>query len=160
MLPRRGQDDETGERRTAGYLALLAGQTSGALSFMVREACKRFIWFPTAKELLDILAEYRPPQPEQALALIECERFADQAFARWIANIADGQPVGDVPEQWMRIAVERGQMRRLEDGTFVSRALYQGPVKAYVPPVREATPYIHVSPPPAVPVEQAQAKAA
>ncbi|MBE7186198.1 MAG: hypothetical protein INR68_17530 [Methylobacterium mesophilicum] len=159
MLPRRAQDEEGGEKRTAGYLSLLLGQTDDALAFMVREACRRHDWFPTAKQLLGILAEYRPPQPEQAFALLECERFAAQAFDRWMDNLRDGQPAGDVPEQWMRIAVERGLMRRLEDGSFVSRALYHGPFKAYSPPPRAAgAPFIHL-PPIARPdtVEQAEA---
>ncbi|WP_184056348.1 hypothetical protein [Sphingomonas aerophila] len=136
MLPRRAQDDDAGELRTSGYLALLIGQPDEALAFMVREACRRFNWFPTAKQLLDILAEYRAPQSEQAVALLECQRFADQAFATWLGNVDDGQPIGDVPEQWCRIAVERGLVRRLSDGSYMSRALYHGPFKAWAPEPR------------------------
>lgn len=131
MLPRRGQDDHGGELRTSAYLALLAGYTDEALAFMVREACRRFDWFPTARQVLDILAEYRAPRSEQATALLECERFARDAFDVWIVNVGAGELIGDVPEQWCRIAVERGVVRRLADGSYVSRALYHGPLKIW-----------------------------
>ncbi|WP_267395550.1 MULTISPECIES: hypothetical protein [unclassified Sphingomonas] len=157
MLPRRNQDEQAGELRVTAYVTLLAGQTDEALGFMVREACKRFNWFPTAKQMLDILAEYRPPRSEQAQALLECENFADRMFATWLENLKQGQPVGDVPDQWKRIAEERGHMRRLADGSFVSRALYHGPVKPYVAPVREVTSYIHVAAPALPDVDQAEA---
>lgn len=131
MLPRRGQDEHGGELRTSAYLSLLSGYTDEALAYMVREACRQFNWFPTAKQLLDILADYRAPASEQAVTLLECERFAHQAFATWLENVSEGQPIGDAPEQWRRIAVERGVMRRLADGSTVSRALYHGPFKAW-----------------------------
>jgi hypothetical protein len=136
MLPRRGQDEQGGELRTSALVTMLMGYTDDALAFMVSEACRQFNWFPTAKQLLDILAEYRAPVSEQETALIGCQRFADAAFATWLANIAEGQPIGDVPEQWCRIAVERGTMRRLSDGSYVTRALYQGPMKAWAPEPR------------------------
>lgn len=158
MLPRRNQDEQAGELRTTAYVTMLSGQPDEALAYMVREACRRFNWFPTIKQLLDILAEYRPPQSEQALALLECDRFANAAFERWVGNLLAGQPVGDVPKQWLRIAVERGHMRRLEDGSFVSRALYHGPFRAYVAPPREIMPYLHM--PPIALGEVAQAEAA
>lgn len=158
MLPRRNQDEQAGELRTTAYVTMLSGQPDEALAFMVREACRLYNWFPTIKQLLDILADYRPPVSEQAQALIECDRFAEQAFALWMGNLAAGRPIGEVPEQWMRIAVERGHMRRLDDGTFVSRVLYHGPFRAYIAPAREAMPYLHVSPP--APIEAPQAQAA
>lgn len=147
MLPRRAQDDAGGELRTSAYLSLLTEYSDEALAFMVREACRRLDWFPTAKQLLAILVEYRAPASEQSIALLECERFADAAFERWIDNIRDGQPIGDVPDKWVRIAVERGHMRRLDDGSSVSRALYHGPYKPYAPPPRaHGAPFIHLPP--------------
>lgn len=157
MLPRRSQDEQAGKLRTAAYVTLLHGHSDEALEFMVREACRRFDWFPTAKQLLEILAEYRAPRSEQAQALIDCQHFADEAFAVWLGNLADGQPAGDVPDQWKRIAEEREHMRRLSDGSFVSRALYHGPTKPYVAPPREVTSFFHVAPPNLPVTEQARA---
>jgi len=128
MFPRQQQSDKSGEMRTAGYLALLVDYSDDALRFMVRECSRRFNWFPTIKQCLDILAEYREPQSEQAVALIECRRFAADAFDQWIVNVRDAQEIGDVPEQWLRIAVERGILRMLEDGSHVIRARYHGPL--------------------------------
>lgn len=128
MLPRRATDDDAGELRTAGYLALLQGQSDDAMRHLVREACQTLDWFPTAKQCLAILATYRKPMPEQEQALIACQHFAQAAFEGWLANVGDGQPVGDVPDTWLRFAVDRAVLRRLSNGAYVARSLYYGPL--------------------------------
>lgn len=131
-LPSKNVDDLTGKMRTAVYANLLGSYCNEALAFMARKACMTLDWFPTPRQCLDLIAEYRPPISAQETALRLCQDYTGNQFDRWLANLADGQPIGDVPEHWLRIAVERGHMRRLESGAFVSRALYQGPYKPYV----------------------------
>lgn len=133
-LPSRGDDDRTGKMRFAVYAALLGDRSEAALAFMARTACATLEWFPSPSQCLDILNRYQPPASEQAEALIEVKRFTDAQFPLWLASVREGGPVGDVPEKWMRIAVEDGAMRLLSDGTMVSRALYYGPPR---PPYRE-----------------------
>lgn len=136
-LPSKNVDDESGRRRFAVYVSLLGQYSNEALQFMAREACRAYDWFPTPRQCLDLIANYRPPASERETALRLCADFAENRFAHWLVNIRNGQPVGDVPEKWLRIAVEQGAMRRLSDGSYVSRALYQGPTKPYSPPPRE-----------------------
>lgn len=128
-LPSRGNDAETGKKRAAVYASLLAGQSNEALAFMARKACATLEWFPTPAQCLAILAEYRPRQSEQATALLTCDRFTKRTFDTWLDALARGGAIGDVPDQWKRIAVERGALRRLDGGVFVSRALYHGPAR-------------------------------
>lgn len=137
-LPSKNVDDTTGKMRATVYASLLRGYPNEALAFMARRACQSLDWFPTPKQCLELLAEYKQPESAQTKALRLCQDFTSTQFDRWLANVRDGQEPGDVPESWMRIAVEQGVMRRLDDGSYVSRALYQGPRKAYVSDARAA----------------------
>lgn len=129
-LPSKGLDEQTGKKKAAVYASLLGGQPNEALAYMARTACMTLDWFPTPRQCLDIIADYRPPVSDQEIAIRLCQDYTANQFDRWIANLSDGQPVGDVPEQWKRIAVEQGAMKRLSDGSYVSRALYHGPYKS------------------------------
>lgn len=130
-LPSQTIDDESGKRRFAVYVSLLGHFPNAALQHMSREACRTLKWFPTPKECLDLVKTYRAPTSDRDTALALCSDFTQNQFDAWLANVAAGQDVGDVPEQWLRIATERGPIRRLSDGSFVSRAKYHGPVKPY-----------------------------
>jgi len=126
-LPSKGLDDISGKMKVAVYASLLGGFSSEALAFMARTACQTHNWFPTPRQCLEIIADYRPPETDQETALRLCQAYTSETFERWIGNVIDGQPIGDVPDQWKRIAVEQGALRRLSDGSYVSRALYHGP---------------------------------
>ena len=129
VLPSKNVDEDLGRKSATVYYALLGGHSAGAISYLVRRATETLDWYPTPKQCLDIVAGYRAPPTEQEQALLICREFAEEQFAQWLENVRNGQPIGDVPERWMRIAVERGAMRVLADGRFVSRALYHGPVR-------------------------------
>lgn len=130
-LPSQAIDDESGRKRFAVYVSLLTGFSDEALAYMARTACQTLRWFPVPVQCLDLAREYRAPvgQCEETLRL--CHGFAQASFERWRADVAAGQPVGDVSDQWKRIAVEQGIARRLEDGSYVSRVAYHGPFKAW-----------------------------
>jgi hypothetical protein len=130
-LPSKSVDDVSGKMRVAVYASLLSGYTNAALAFMARAACQTLDWFPTPRQCLDLIAGYRPPVSDQETALRLCQDYTSGQFDRWMTNLADGQPIGSVPEHWKRIAVEQGALRRLSDGSFVSRALYHGPSKPW-----------------------------
>jgi hypothetical protein len=129
-LPSKNVDEATGERRTAVYASLLGSYSTDALAFMAREACRTLDWFPTPRQCLDLIAGYRPPVSDQEMALRLCSDFTQTQLERWLDNVRDGQPLGDVPDQWLRIAVERGHVRRLDDGSYVSRASYHTCLRA------------------------------
>lgn len=126
-LPSKGLDEMSGKMKVAVYASLLGGFSNEALAFMARSACQTLNWFPTPRQCLEIIADYRPPETDQETALRLCQAYTSETFERWISNVIDGQPIGDVPDQWKRIAVEQGALRRLSDGNYVSRALYHGP---------------------------------
>jgi len=124
-LPRQAADDESGEKRTAVYARILGGYSNHALAYMARKACETLNWFPTPKQCLDILETYRPPQTEKDGALALCHRFWQGRFEDWHAAVRDGSAdqatIDGAPKQWRMIAMERGLLRLLEDGSFVLR---------------------------------------
>ncbi|MGW8134176.1 hypothetical protein ACWGNZ_00860 [Sphingomonas zeae] len=147
-LPSRANDMETGKRRFAVYASLLTGKSNEALAYMARRAAETLEWFPSPSQCLEILKGYHPPDTPQAAALIEVQRFTDAQFPAWLKAVRGGGPIGNPPEQWMRIAVEQGVMRRLADGSMVSRALYHGPPRQpYRPPPRPDPVAISDTPP-------------
>lgn len=123
-LPSKRVDLGTGKDRTAVYVRVLMGRSKAALAHMSSEAFKRFEWFPVPAQCLALADEYRPPVDDRAAVLRLCEDTANDLFERWLANVGQGQPIGDVPDRWLRIAVERGTLRRLEHDRYVTRALY------------------------------------
>lgn len=125
-LPTQRVDHETGKSRLAVYVSILRELTEPALAYMAREACKRCRWFPTPAECFAIAGEYREPPSERAETLRLCADRSSEIAERWIA---DPNLAADVPDQWKRIAVERGTLRRMEGGTLVERAKYHGPFK-------------------------------
>jgi hypothetical protein len=132
-LPSKAVDDESGRKRFAVYVSLLSGFSEEALAYMARQACATLRWFPVPVECLDLVREYRPAPSRRDLTLRLCHDFMHNSFERWIANVSDGQPIGEVPDQWKRIAAEQHVLRRLADGSYVSRALFVGPVRPYLP---------------------------
>jgi len=123
-LPSKTVSDEGGRKRFAVYVSLLAQYSEPAIAHMARLACERLRWFPVPAECLELIAEYRPPSDDRASILRLCDDTAQGLFERWLANIGEGQPIGDVSDRWLRIAVERGTLRRLEHDRYVTRALY------------------------------------
>lgn len=132
-LPSKGTDEHTGKMRVAVYSSILAGYSNPALAHMARRACETHDWFPTPRQCLELIADYREPVTEQETARRLCCNYTSDKFDRWLVNMREGQPIGDVPERWLRIAVEQGVMRRLTNGAYVTRAAYHGPSKPYAP---------------------------
>ena len=124
-LPRQAADDESGEKRTAVYARILGSYSNHALAYMARKACETLNWFPTPKQCLDILGTYRAPQTEKDGALALCHRFWQGRFEDWYAAVqagdADQETIDNAPKQWRMIAMERGLLRLVEDGSFVLR---------------------------------------
>lgn len=125
-LPARATDEETGARKAAVYTSFLQEYSNSALAHMARRACETLDWFPTPRQCLDLVAEYRNPESDQERALFLCHSFTQLSFEEWIrALTGDGPAIGNVPDQWKRIAVERGFLR-FANGDFVIRAAHQG----------------------------------
>lgn len=124
-LPSRNQDEESGQARVAVYARILGSYTSEAIAFMSLRACETLDWFPTPRQCLLILSGYTSPTSEAETALMLCHRFAQDQFEDFMAMLECGDATDDtvagVPDQWRRIAMERGYLRLQPDGSFMIR---------------------------------------
>lgn len=124
-LPSRAVDEESAKMRFAVYQKILGAYPAGAIAFMARRACETLDWFPTPRQCLNLIRDYvsAPGQRETALRL--CHDFWQQEFDRFIDALRAGEidqaAIDAKPERWRRIAVERGYLRRMTDGSFVIR---------------------------------------
>ena len=125
-LPTKNVDIESGKMRYAVYASVLGSYSNDALKFMSRRVVETLDWFPTPRQCLTILADYREPESERTDVLALCARFAQDALEQWLDNVRAGQDLGDVPDRWLRIGVAQGVVRRLDDGSHIPRAAMVG----------------------------------
>jgi len=116
-LPTQYSDDQAGQQRTAVYARILGGYSNAALSYMTERVCRELDWFPTPHQCLTILADYRPSATRKDKALRLCANHTQAKFDEWMQALRDGgAPIEGKPERWLRIATERGYLRRTETG--------------------------------------------
>lgn len=124
-LPRRNTDDEGGKKRAAVYAAILGRFSEEAIRYMARRVCETMDWFPTPHQCLQILEGIKADPGDRGKALRYCQTFLQQRLEAFLAGLAAGDisqdQVDAVPEQWRLIAVEKGYLRRLDDGSFIIR---------------------------------------
>lgn len=125
-LPTKAMDEEGGKKRVAVYARILGDFSNEALAYMARRACETLDWFPTPRQCLDILREYREPATDRDKALMLCHRFWQGRFEDFIAALKAGTATDDdvaaVPETWRKIAMEQGYLRWIaEDQPYAIR---------------------------------------
>lgn len=120
-LPSKNVEEQSGQMRTAVYARILGGYTKEALSYMTERVCRELDWFPTPRQCLAILADYRPPASRKDKALLLCANHTQAKFEEWLQALRDGvASLEGKPERWLRIATERGYLRHTEAG-YVTR---------------------------------------
>lgn len=129
ILPRRSDDDVTGELRAKIYRRKLGGYPHAALQFMVSTALDELNWFPTIAQCVEILARWKRNDE----AVQRQASAASLSRAEWQARFDDtlgalerrelDQPAIDaLPLRMREIGVERGFLRLHDDGVFRARA--------------------------------------
>lgn len=127
LLPSRADDETKGELRLAIYQRMLGHNPNGAISYLVERALAELNWFPSPKQCLDILADWKEPVSKErrrrdiACNLIAGERrmrFEDAMYAMQAREL-HGDALDAIPERWKLIAVERGYLRLAPDGFIV-----------------------------------------
>ena len=124
-LPSKVVDKQTGKMRAAVYAKILGKFSNAAIAFMARRACETLEWFPTPSQCLAILDMHIGAPGDKQQALHFCQQFWQQRHEAFLASLEAGDAtdaqVAEVPEQWRKIAVEKGYLRRLDDGSYVIR---------------------------------------
>lgn len=128
VLPRQQADDVGGELLFRTYRRQLGHYPAAALSYLTEQATARFQWFPTIAQCLDILKLWRRADKaagDQMLARAavrnELQARMEDAFRAMKDASITLFEIEALPESWRRIGVERGLLRRNEDGTYYLR---------------------------------------
>ena len=121
-LPTQNTDEVAGQMRTAVYARLLGGYTKDALSYMTERVCRELDWFPTPRQCLAILEDYRPRATRKDKALAICAKHNQARFDQWIAALRTGgkADIEGVPDGWLQIAETQGYLRFI-DGKYERR---------------------------------------
>ena len=124
-LPSRASDQESGRRKFAVYSQALSGFTLEALKHMSRRCIAELKWFPVPSECIAFARSWSGMETLCNRVNRKISEYAERSFERFIAQLS--LPVNQdwldaQPEQWRRIAVERGHLRWLE-GKMVQRVV-------------------------------------
>jgi hypothetical protein len=121
-LPSKNVEEQSGQMRTAVYARILGGYTKDALSYMTQRVCRELDWFPTPRQCLEILADYRPRATQKDIALRICAKHTRARFDQWIAALRTGgdADIEGVPDGWLQIAETQGFLR-FSEGIYERR---------------------------------------
>jgi hypothetical protein len=123
VMPSRNDDNETGRKRLAAYRTMLSEYSNNALAFMARRVFSEHTFFPSVKQCLEALSQYREPLSKRAKVINLCQLSAEDRFGQFIAALRDDQTqdwIDSHPLHWRRMAVERGLLR-WDNGVMVKR---------------------------------------
>jgi hypothetical protein len=130
ILPRRSDDELTGELRSAFYRRKLRSYPHDALQFMVSTVLDELDWYPTIAQCLAILARWQRNDEAvhrraSAGNLARAERRArfDDIMRALERRELDQTGIDALPEPLRNIGVERGFLRLHDDGVYRARAV-------------------------------------
>jgi hypothetical protein len=130
ILPRRADDEVTGELRAKIYRRKLGGYSHDALKFMVSTVLDELDWFPTIAQCQAILARWERNDEavhRQAAATnrARAERRArfDDVMRALERREMDQAAIDALPERLRVIGMERGFLRLHDDGVYRARPL-------------------------------------
>lgn len=125
ILPRRQDDQLGGKMRFSLYKRHLEGYSNEALSYLAEKATAGCHFYPSIAECLDILKAWPnrnrdAERQEKAGHLYQRELNArmDEALGKMAERSLPQSEVDTLPEYWKRIAVEKGYLRKLRDGSY------------------------------------------
>lgn len=130
ILPSRADDEVTGKLRHGIYQRLMDQYPRAAIAFMVETAMKRFDWFPTPRQCLEILAEWRDrdavEHKHRTTMAASAVRQEKQARLADIMDALDRRALDQaaidaLPQRVREIGAERGFLRLHDDGVYRAR---------------------------------------
>jgi hypothetical protein len=128
-LPKRSQDDTSGELLARAYRRMLGHLTREAISFVAEEAIATCKWFPTVAECLEIAKRFTQPEhPFKAVRELARSKLNGERNARFheaMAAIESGEmsdeQIGTLPDRWKGMFAEMGLIWALTDGSYTRR---------------------------------------
>lgn len=127
-LPRRKDDDVSGELRFRAYEIAIGSRPKDAIQFLVTEALRNCKFFPSTSECVEILSRWERADDavrmrRECTAAARRERNArfDELMARLSAGSVEQDEIDGLSVVVKRIAETRGYLRLNADGTWTAR---------------------------------------
>lgn len=119
LLPSKADDDVKGELRLKIYQRMMGNYPAQAIRYLAERALTELNWFPSPKQCLDILADWREPISEArrkrdlAINMIEDERRAryDDMMGALKRRELDAEAIEKLSDRVKAIGVEMGYLR-------------------------------------------------
>lgn len=126
ILPRRADDDCTGEQRVKIYARLLGEHPAEAISHMTRTALERCKWFPTVAECIEMLAGWKRDDDALQAHALAGRMGMDERRARFDDLCARARELTEdelaaLPASILRRMEDRMLLWRLPSGRYVPR---------------------------------------
>jgi len=127
VLPRRADDEVTGEVRFRLYHRHFGALPADALSFLAERASHECRFFPTPSECQAILDRWERADEAVAARRFAANRARAERELRWTevmerlkARTMDQAEIDGLSDRAKRVAEERGFVRALRDGSFTA----------------------------------------
>lgn len=129
-LPRRKDDDVSGQLRVRAYEIAIGATPKEAVEFMVTEALRTCKFFPSTSECVEILSRWsrndealRERQRAEVAARHERQARFDDAMRRLSTNQCTPDEIARLPARWKEMAETYGYLRREDDGSYSQRSV-------------------------------------
>ena len=129
ILPRKADDEITGELRVHLYRRMLGTYPTAVISFLCEEVLRRCKWFPSIAECIEIIADFPGGLTDLAkgkaiaAARIRFETQArfEEAMAKLKARAMPQADIDAMPLFWRQAGETSGFLKVEPDGRYVAR---------------------------------------
>lgn len=129
ILPRKADDELTGELRVHLYRRMLGTYPTAVISFLCEEVLRRCKWFPSIAECIEIIADFPGGLTDLAkgkaiaAARIRFETQArfEEAMAKLKARAMPQADIDAMPLFWRQAGETSGFLKVEPDGRYVAR---------------------------------------
>lgn len=130
ILPSRADDEDTGKLRLGIYHRMMGHYPRDAIAYMAEAVMAKYDWFPTPRQCLEILAEWRDTaavehkhRTTMAASAVRQEKQArlGDIMGDLDRRALDQAAIDALPIQMRVIGAERGFLRLHDDGVYRAR---------------------------------------
>lgn len=129
VLPRSGKDAATGAVMMTTYTKKLGKYPKGAIGHLWNKSIEECEWFPTIAECIRMAEEWVSDSKmlihARSVAVSRINRERDYRFNDAMEALKAGTmsqaAIDALPDSWRKMAVEKGHLWHLKDGTYRQR---------------------------------------
>lgn len=123
-LPSQNKDDLAGKMGATVYVSALSNYTNEAVSYMAKRAVVEHDWFPTPRQCLEIIKEYKNPPTLRARGIRKVQSHAQKQLDIFIDKLKSGpvkQEYIDAQSDNAKRIAETQSLLWFNDGKYTQR---------------------------------------